>query len=228
MLRLSVASVWTALAAPNRARNTSAILIVLSTAGVSAQAGTAATPQTSQANPQPVPAVDAKTDERARAQFEEGRTAYEEGRYRDAWAKFREAYRLSGRPELLYDVGQTADRLGREEDAIKAFELYLKHTPDAPNRREVENRLRALRARVAGAARSQSAQQTALPNSTASRTAALPQGTSSVDSARPEYPPRTISAWPEPEAEIARPNAKRAPAPAKKPSANIDASKGVR
>src|SRR5207344_535884 len=58
-------------------------------------------------------------DQQARTHFELGRGAYDEGRYRDAWAEFREAYRLSQRPELLFNIGQTADRLGEDTDALK-------------------------------------------------------------------------------------------------------------
>jgi len=87
-------------------------------------------------------------DQQARTHFELGRGAYDEGRYRDAWAEFREAYRLSQRPELLFNVGQTADRLGEDTDALKSFEMYLERLPNAGNRRDVENRVRALRERV--------------------------------------------------------------------------------
>lgn len=102
---------------------------------------------TAQPTPTRPPAGDAadSNDQRARAHFERGRDAYKDGRYRDAWAEFHEAYALSKRPELLFNIGQTADRLGRDSDAIKAFELYLRKLPDAANRRDVENRLRALR-----------------------------------------------------------------------------------
>ncbi|MDH5670907.1 MAG: hypothetical protein OEZ06_02100 [Myxococcales bacterium] len=89
-------------------------------------------------------------DRKARERFEQGRSAYEEGRYRDAWEHFREAYLLSGRPQLLYNVGQSADRLRLDAQALDAFRLYLKHLPDAENRREVENRIRALEARQQG------------------------------------------------------------------------------
>lgn len=95
------------------------------------------------------PAAVSDRDQQARQLFEQGRTAYGDGRYRDAWANFHEAYQLSGRPELLFNIGQTADRLGQEADAIKAFSMYLERLPNAPNRRDVENRVRALRERIA-------------------------------------------------------------------------------
>ncbi len=89
-----------------------------------------------------------QADQQARALFQQGRAAYEDGRYRDAWDYFRRAYLLSKRPELLYNVGQSADRLRMDKQALEAFELYLKRLPDAGNRREVENRVRALKERL--------------------------------------------------------------------------------
>lgn len=86
----------------------------------------------------------AERDQQAREKFNEGRQAYESGEYRDAWDYFRQAYVLSRRPELLYNVGQSADRLGLHEEALKAFRMYLRDAKEPANRRDVENRIRAL------------------------------------------------------------------------------------
>ena len=82
-----------------------------------------------------------EADRRARDRFEKGRAAFSNGSYRDAWEHFREAYLLSKRPELLYNVGQSADRMRMDREALKAFKLYLEKLPNAPNRREVEARV---------------------------------------------------------------------------------------
>jgi hypothetical protein len=87
-------------------------------------------------------------DEKARELFLQGRSAYDRGEYRDAWDHFHQAYMLSKRPQLLYNVGQAADRLRQDREAVSAFRLYLKKLPNAENRVEVENRLRALEQRV--------------------------------------------------------------------------------
>ncbi|UJR82292.1 tetratricopeptide repeat protein [Sandaracinus amylolyticus] len=78
-------------------------------------------------------------------QYTEASRAWHEGRYEDALARFRALYASSGRAELLYDIGVTADRLGRLEESIIAFEQYLASVPDARNRTEVEQRLASLR-----------------------------------------------------------------------------------
>jgi hypothetical protein len=100
------------------------------------------------ANPEYLPDDDADQDRRAREAFEQGRKAYDDGDYRAAWGHFHRSYELSHRPELLYNIGQTADRLRRDQDAVTAFRQYLEQRPNADNRREVENRLRALEERM--------------------------------------------------------------------------------
>jgi len=94
-------------------------------------------------------AKQSEADRKARELFERGRAAFREGQYRDAWENFREAYILSKRPELLYNVGQSADRMRMDRDALAAFKLYLEKLPNAENRREVESRVAYLEDRLA-------------------------------------------------------------------------------
>ncbi|MDQ3032683.1 MAG: tetratricopeptide repeat protein [Myxococcota bacterium] len=91
----------------------------------------------------------AALDAEARSLFEAGRSAFEAGRFEAALARFREAYELSGRPTLLYNVGTAADRLRRDAEALEAFRAYVAALPDAPNRAEVESRIRVLEGAVA-------------------------------------------------------------------------------
>lgn len=87
--------------------------------------------------------------EQARAVFQAGRIAFESASYEDALRHFREAYRLSGRAELLYNIGVSADRLREDQQALEAFEQYLRETPaDAPQRADAEARVRVLRRQV--------------------------------------------------------------------------------
>jgi hypothetical protein len=104
--------------------------------------------QSVNAEPAFLPDDPGERDKEARADFELGKQSYENGEYRDAWGHFHDAYKLSARPELLYNIGQTADRLRMDADALKAFRLYLEKLPNAANRREVENRVHALEERV--------------------------------------------------------------------------------
>lgn len=88
-------------------------------------------------------------DDAARRVFSSGRESYAAGRFEEAFLAFQQAYALSHRPALLFNVGQAADRLRRDREAITAFEQYVAEVPDATNRQEVEARLSVLRAEVA-------------------------------------------------------------------------------
>ncbi len=89
-------------------------------------------------------------EEEARALFMAGRAAYDAGRYEAALERFQEAFELSGRPELLYNIGQTADRLRQDAVALEAFERFLAETPASTSNRDVaQRRVEFLRRSVA-------------------------------------------------------------------------------
>jgi tetratricopeptide (TPR) repeat protein len=83
-------------------------------------------------------------DEAARLTFESARQAFVAGEYERALGLFRQAYQLSNRPGLLYNIAQTLDRLRRDAEALEAFQQFLAAQPDTPNRGEVEARIRVL------------------------------------------------------------------------------------
>jgi hypothetical protein len=148
-----------------------------------------AAPLRAQPSPTTPPAApeQIERDKQARGLFETGRQAYEDGRYRDAWAAFHDAYQLSGRPELLYNIGQTADRLGQDADALKAFRMYVERLPNAPNRRDVENRVRALEDRVSASGRA--AQESTSDGSQPTDATPPPEITLHREAAAPGPPP---------------------------------------
>lgn len=84
------------------------------------------------------------TDAEARALYEAGRIAFDQGRFEAALRYFEGSYELSGRPALLFNIGTAADRLRRDETALKAFRRYLKEVPDSPERPGVIARIRIL------------------------------------------------------------------------------------
>ena len=85
-------------------------------------------------------------DDEARVLFDEGQSAYESGQFETARARFRRAYVLSGRYQMLFNVGLAELRLENDASALEAFEAYLEHAPeDATNRANVEQRVRVLR-----------------------------------------------------------------------------------
>ena len=87
----------------------------------------------------------AERDAQAREEFRAGKAAYDANDFRTAWEHFRAAYVLSERPELLYNIGQAADRMQLRDQALTAFEMYLGKVPNAENAQEVRERIAALR-----------------------------------------------------------------------------------
>jgi tetratricopeptide (TPR) repeat protein len=80
----------------------------------------------------------------AKGLFQAGKAAYDAGRYEEALSFFEQAYEHSGRPRMLYNIAQAADRARRDERAIEAFRGFLALLPDDPLRPEVEKRVAAL------------------------------------------------------------------------------------
>jgi tetratricopeptide (TPR) repeat protein len=83
-------------------------------------------------------------DAQARNLFEAGRKAYDAGDYQGGLGYFERAYEQSPRSGLLFNIGQAAYRLHSDDKALRSFKAYLDQTPLAPNRVEVETRIREL------------------------------------------------------------------------------------
>ena len=80
----------------------------------------------------------------ARGYFEQGMAMFENGRYHAALIAFTAAQRLFPLPELSYNMALASERLGRKSDAIDYYSAYLKARPDAPDRKDIENKIRNL------------------------------------------------------------------------------------
>ena len=94
------------------------------------------------------PAPSTNEDEAARLLFMSAREAFAAGDYERALSGFQQAYDLSQRPALLYNIGTALDRLRRDQEALAIFEQFLREDPETPNRAEIEARVRQLRANV--------------------------------------------------------------------------------
>jgi len=88
-------------------------------------------------------------DEVARGLFQAGKAAYQAGKYEDALSFFEQAHARSGRPELLFNIAQAAERLRQDQKALEMFRAYLSQVPNAANRVEVEARIKQLEQWVA-------------------------------------------------------------------------------
>jgi tetratricopeptide (TPR) repeat protein len=92
----------------------------------------------------------AADDEQARAHFRVGRQRYEEGRFAEAARDFQEAYNLSRRAALLYNVYVAWRDAGDKPMAAEALRQYLAGMPpELPERASLEARLRSLDEEIA-------------------------------------------------------------------------------
>ena len=111
---------------------------------------------------QPAYAQQPVEDTRARELFLEGEAHYAAGRYEQAAERYLEAYQLSERPELLFNVGNAYERLGDYRNAAKYLGEYV-NTPRARDVVSVRERIRRLEAAAVEQERSEQAKQQAVP-----------------------------------------------------------------
>ena len=86
-------------------------------------------------------------DERAKAHFLAGQSYYDQASYTDALREFNEAYRISKRPALLYNVARCYEALDQYDEAVKMLQRYLDEDPETTDRAAVETRIANLRGR---------------------------------------------------------------------------------
>jgi tetratricopeptide (TPR) repeat protein len=85
----------------------------------------------------------------AKAHYKTGEAYYERGRFTDAAREFEEAYRLSKRPALLYNMGKSYEGAGEPARALDAYRRYLKEVRNSSDRGAVRGRVEALMGVVA-------------------------------------------------------------------------------
>ena len=88
-------------------------------------------------------------DERARSHFRAGSNLYDAGSFERAGQEFEQAYELSGRPELLYNVYVAYRDAGMIREAKNALARYLEEAETVEDRVNLEARLRSLEDQVA-------------------------------------------------------------------------------
>jgi hypothetical protein len=97
--------------------------------------------------PSAIAAAQVTDDERARTHFLAGSSYYDQRRFLEAAEQFRDAYRLSGRTDLLKNVAMAYEHADEPGLAADALAEWLEAAPaDAPDRRTQETRMTQLRA----------------------------------------------------------------------------------
>ena len=82
----------------------------------------------------------------SRAHFDSGSRHFDLAEYESALAEFKQAYQIKPDAVYLFNIAQCHRLLGHVEDAIVFYKNYLRKSPDAPNREDVERRLEELEA----------------------------------------------------------------------------------
>ncbi len=83
--------------------------------------------------------------EAAKKAFGEGKSLYEEGKFAEAVEKFKESYRLSRNPLLLYNIGFALDQAGQKDKALFYYRKFLADAPKtAPQRKDVTKRVEVI------------------------------------------------------------------------------------
>jgi tetratricopeptide (TPR) repeat protein len=83
-------------------------------------------------------------DTRARALYESGKNAFEQGHYDAAYHAFKDAYLISQRPELLFNMASALERGNKPHEAAESLRAYLRVRPDDADRVRIEEHVRAL------------------------------------------------------------------------------------
>lgn len=116
-------------------------LIGGATALAQGKPGKAAKPAAAPAAPAAAPTT---TETQAREAFERGRIHYDNGDFPRAASAFEEAYRLSGRDGLLYNLYLSYRDANNQEKAAESLRAYLTKVEVIENRPQLEARLKAL------------------------------------------------------------------------------------
>jgi hypothetical protein len=82
--------------------------------------------------------------ELAKAHYRTGEIYYERSMFPEAAHEFEEAYRLSHRPELLYNMGKSYDGQRDHARALTAYRRFLAQVTVSPDRSTVEHRIAVL------------------------------------------------------------------------------------
>jgi tetratricopeptide (TPR) repeat protein len=105
----------------------------------------------------PAPTRAQTAQEKARGFYEQGVAAFRAGDFATARELFERAYLLDPSPILLFNLARANEELGDAGKATEYFQMYLDREPDAPDRAEVEQRMRALKAAADRPAREKTA-----------------------------------------------------------------------
>lgn len=84
----------------------------------------------------------------AKSRLRDAVKAYESGKYKDAVDLFLAANRLVPSPALSFNTAKAYEKLGDVANALSFYRDYLRRAPDAPDRADIEKRVKRLEGRL--------------------------------------------------------------------------------
>lgn len=88
---------------------------------------------------------------KAKAAFGEGKKLFDAGDFAEAAGKFKESYKLSKNPVLLYNIGFANEKAGQDDIALFYYRKFLTDAPaDAAQRAEVTEKVKELEKKFQG------------------------------------------------------------------------------
>src|SRR4029077_10860905 len=78
----------------------------------------------------------------AKEHYARGTSYYDLGKYDDAIKEFEAAYQLKNDPAFLFNLAQSYRMAGNHERAATYYKTYLRYVPKAPNRADIEEKIK--------------------------------------------------------------------------------------
>lgn len=69
---------------------------------------------------------------------------YNVSRFSEALDEYEQAYLAAADPVMLFNMGQCQRKLGHRAEAVELYKAYLRSAPNAPNKADLEGRIREL------------------------------------------------------------------------------------
>ena len=85
---------------------------------------------------------DADNKAAAKEHWSRGTSFYDLGRYDQAITEFEAAYQLKDDPAFLFNLAQAYRMAGKHERAVHFYKTYLRYVPKAPNRADIEEKIK--------------------------------------------------------------------------------------
>ena len=131
---------------------------------------------------------DDSATEQARQHYETGTKQYDLGHWDDAIREFEKAYELRPDPSFLYNLAQAYRRKGDSKRALDLYKNYLVKIPKAPQRAEIEERIKSLQKQIDEAASAKPAPSALEPTATTAEPPASPTAVPATEASATSSP----------------------------------------